>query len=100
MGPLTVAETEELLGPGLSRPRCQALHEASGGNPFYLEALARMDQPARSRGRVDGSELPPAVRAALQLELDGLSPAARRVAQAAAVAADEFERPWPRWPPK
>ena len=92
VGPLTVAETEELLGPGLSRPRCHALHQASGGNPFYLEALARMDQPALLRiDEVDGSELPPAVRAALQLELEGLSPATLRVAQAAAVAADEFE---------
>ncbi len=92
VGPLTVAETEELLGPDLSRPRCHALHQASGGNPFYLEALARMDQPALLRiDEVDGSELPPAVRAALQLELEGLSPATLRVAQAAAVAADEFE---------
>lgn len=92
VGPLTFAETEELLGPGLSPSRRQALHEASGGNPFYLEALARMDQhaPLTADG-VDGSELPPAVRAALQLELAGLSPAALRVAQAAAVAADEFE---------
>ena len=92
VGPLTLAETEELLGPGLSRPWRQALHEASGGNPFYLEALARMDQhaPLAAEG-VDGSELPPAVRAALQLELDGLSPMARQVAHAAAVAADEFE---------
>ena len=92
VGPLTFAETEKLLGPGLGRPRYQALHEASGGNPFYLEALARMDQhaPLQAEG-VDGSELPPAVRAALQLELDGLSPKARQVAHAAAVAADEFE---------
>ncbi len=92
VGPLTFAEAEELLGPGMSRPRCQALHEASGGNPFYLEALARMDQGAQlTRGSADGSTLPPAVGAALRLELTGLSPAALRVAQAAAVAADEFE---------
>ena len=92
VGPLTLAETQELLGPGLSRPRCRALHEASGGNPFYLEALARMDQQAPlTPDGLDGSELPPAVRAALQLELAGLSPAELRVAQAAAVAADEFE---------
>ena len=75
VGPLTFAEAEELLGPGLSRPRCQALHKASGGNPFYLEALARMDTDAQlTAGSADGSELPPAVRAALQLELTGLSP--------------------------
>jgi DNA-binding CsgD family transcriptional regulator/tetratricopeptide (TPR) repeat protein len=90
--PLTLAETQELLGPGLSRPRCQALHQASGGNPFYLEALARMGQHAPlATDAAGGTELPPAVRAALQLELEGLSPAALRVAQAAAVAADEFE---------
>ena len=92
VGPLTLAETQELLGPGLSLPRCQALHQASGGNPFYLEALARMGQHAPlAADDAGGTELPPAVRAALQLELEGLSPAALRVAQAAAVAADEFE---------
>src|SRR5215472_2313813 len=92
VGPLTFAEAEELLGPGMSRSRCQALHEASGGNPFYLEALARMDQHAPvTAGSSDDSELPPAVRTALRLELAGLSPTSLLVAQAAAVAADEFE---------
>src|SRR5215469_9130117 len=92
VGPLTFAEAEELLGPEMSRSRCQALHEASGGNPFYLEALARMDQHAKlTAGSSDGSELPPAVQAALRLELAGLSPTSLLVAQAAAVAADEFE---------
>ena len=92
VGPLSLAETEELLGPEMSRSRCQALHEASGGNPFYLEALARMDQREQlTAGNSNGSELPPAVRTALRLELDGLSPTSLRVAQAAAVAADEFE---------
>jgi|HubBroStandDraft_1064217.scaffolds.fasta_scaffold03616_5 DNA-binding CsgD family transcriptional regulator len=92
VAPLTLAEAQELLGPGLSRPRCQALHEASGGNPFYLEALARMDQRAQlTVGSSDDGGLPSAVQAALQLELAGLSPVALRVAQAAAVVADEFE---------
>jgi DNA-binding CsgD family transcriptional regulator len=92
VSPLTLAEATELLGPDLSRSRCQALHEASGGNPFYLEALARMEQraPLTTAGADDG-ELPSIVRAALGLELAGLSAAARRVAEAAAVAADEFE---------
>jgi len=92
VGPLTLAETEELLGPGTSGPRCQALHVASGGNPFYLEALARMDQQAQfATGSEDDAELPPAVRAALRLELAGLSLSSLLVAQGAAVAADEFE---------
>ncbi len=92
VGPLTFAETTELLGSGMSQPRRQALHEASGGNPFYLEALARMGQQAQlAAGSSDGGELPAAVRAALRLELAGLAPSALLVAQAAAVAADEFE---------
>ncbi len=92
VSPLTLAEAGELLGPGLSRSRCQALHEASGGNPFYLEALARMEPGAQlMTAGDDGGELPAIVRAALQLELAGLSPAALRVARGAAVAADEFE---------
>ncbi|HET9899276.1 MAG TPA: AAA family ATPase [Streptosporangiaceae bacterium] len=99
VGPLTFAEARELLGPGMNRSRCQALHEASGGNPFYLEALARMDSetqltaggPDSGELPADGSELPPDVRTALRLELAGLCETSLLVAQAAAVAADEFE---------
>jgi DNA-binding CsgD family transcriptional regulator len=87
--PLDKAEVEEFLGPGVSRARRQALYEASGGNPFYLEALARSEAPIVG-GHEDG-ELPRAVKAALQVELTGLSPATLLVAQGAAVAADEFE---------
>ncbi|GAA2611187.1 AAA family ATPase [Actinomadura fulvescens] len=86
--PLTETEVAELLGPKVGRARCKELYEASGGNPFYLEALARSDEPFASGPRE--GDLPPAVRAALQLELSGLSSAALRVAQGAAVAADEF----------
>ncbi len=92
VGPLTFAEAAELLGPAMSRSRCQALHEASGGNPFYLEALARMDQQAQlTADSSSESELPNAVQSALRRELDGLSAVSLRVAQAAAVVADEFE---------
>ncbi|MFI0372331.1 AAA family ATPase [Actinomadura sp. 1N219] len=86
--PLTQAEVAELLGPGVSGTRCRELYKASGGNPFYLEALARTREPLAA-GDTEG-ELPPAVRAALQLELSGLSPDAQLIAQSAAVAADEF----------
>lgn len=84
VGPLSATEVRQLLGPQVSRGRSMALYEASGGNPFYLEALARMDG-------TDVTELPPTVLAALQVELGDLSPGALLVAQAAAVAADEFE---------
>jgi DNA-binding NarL/FixJ family response regulator len=88
--PLNEAEVEAFLGPNVNRTRRRALFEASGGNPFYLEALARMGgEPVDGGGGPD--ELPPAIRAALRVELSGLSKTALLVAEAAAVAADEFE---------
>jgi hypothetical protein len=94
---LTRAETEEFLGPVVDRTRGRALYEASGGNPFYLEALAALGEAAASLGGDETIEetdgLPSAVRAALQVELLGLSPAAVLVAQGAAVVAAEFEPP-------
>jgi DNA-binding CsgD family transcriptional regulator len=92
--PLSRDEVAEFLGPQVHPQLRDALYEASGGNPFYLEALARMDHPTRPTARhVDGEsgELPPAVQAALQAELSGLPDTALLVARAAAVAADEFE---------
>jgi DNA-binding CsgD family transcriptional regulator len=90
--PLTEEEVAQFLGPAVSRTQARSLYEASGGNPFYLEALSRIGQGEYSAasGNEEG-ELPRAVQAALQIELDGLSPAALRVAQAAAVVSDEFE---------
>ncbi|GAA5077670.1 hypothetical protein GCM10023259_082260 [Thermocatellispora tengchongensis] len=90
VGPLTRAESDELLGPQVSAPMRRRLYEASGGNPFYLEALARMGEPPAVDEAGKG-ELPPAVLAALDGELRGLSPDALLVARAAAVTADEFE---------
>jgi ATP/maltotriose-dependent transcriptional regulator MalT len=90
VGPLNEAEVEEFLGPKINRTRRRELFEASGGNPFYLEALSRMDGEPVDAGGGPG-ELPPAIRAALRLELSGLSANALLVAQAAAVAADVFE---------
>ncbi|MFC5181288.1 helix-turn-helix transcriptional regulator [Actinomadura harenae] len=86
--PLTEDEVAQLLGPDVTATRCRELFEASGGNPFYLEALARSEEPL-AEGPREG-DMPPAVRAALQMELSGLSPDALRVARGAAVAADEF----------
>jgi DNA-binding CsgD family transcriptional regulator len=88
--PLTEAEVEEFLGPQVHRTRRRELYEASGGNPFYLEALARMGGELPQVGG-GPEELPPAIRAALRMELSGLPERALLVAQGAAVAADEFE---------
>jgi DNA-binding CsgD family transcriptional regulator/tetratricopeptide (TPR) repeat protein len=81
--PLSAEEVAQFLGPGVNSTRGRLLYKASGGNPFYLEALARMH-------RLEGAELPASVRAVLQVELGDLPPASRRAVHAAAVAGDEF----------
>lgn len=96
LGPLSPAEGAELCGARTDHWRFQRLYEASGGNPFYLEALARSagnesppTMPAVS-APVAG-DLPQSVRAALLEELGGLSATARVCTQAAAVLGDSFE---------
>jgi ATP/maltotriose-dependent transcriptional regulator MalT len=83
VGPLSAEEVARFLGPGVNGARRRALYEASGGNPFYLEALARMH-------RLNGAELPESVRAVLQVELGDLPPASLRAAHAAAVVGVEL----------
>ncbi|TYB50035.1 AAA family ATPase [Actinomadura chibensis] len=85
LAPLTLDEVAELLGPDVGRTRCEALYKASGGNPFYLDALVRM----ASAGEHD--EPPHDVQTTIQAELNGLSDSSSLVAQAAAIVADEFE---------
>lgn len=88
VGPLTLTETTQFLGSNVSRARCRDLHRASGGNPFYLEALVRVDLDSPSD---DHEALPLNVQSALQAELKGLPDSVLLVARAAAIAADEFE---------
>ncbi len=84
-GPLTRAEVAELVGD-----RSDELFRTSGGNPFYLLALAGADRdrPVEQPGE---SGIPAAVEAALRAELDRAKPEGRLVAQAAAVAGDPFD---------
>lgn len=85
-GPLDFADAVELIGPGRGPSWRRAVYEVSGGNPLYLESLARTAQPT-----ADAAPLPPTIRAALRAELDVLDEATRVVAWAAAVAGDPFE---------
>jgi DNA-binding CsgD family transcriptional regulator/tetratricopeptide (TPR) repeat protein len=99
VAPLTEQETEELLGPDVNHTRRRWLFEASGGNPFYLEALSRMNGgrvPAPREAQSEAfpsmtAEVPDTVRAALLMELTSLSRIGQLVAKAAAVVGDEFE---------
>jgi DNA-binding CsgD family transcriptional regulator len=89
LGPLTEAEAGSLLGDA-ARPQ---LYEQSGGNPFYLQELARTTTPTAQPavGDTDGVGVPPAVAAALGQEIDGLRERARRLGWGAAVAGEPFD---------
>ncbi|MGH8908745.1 MAG: ATP-binding protein, partial [Egibacteraceae bacterium] len=88
---LTIDEADELLGQGISAFRRRALYRDSGGNPFYLQALARADHSVCAAREVGGlADVPPMVQAVLLAEIDMLTPCGQLVAQAAAVVGDPF----------
>jgi DNA-binding CsgD family transcriptional regulator len=95
---LRETEVEEWLGPQVAAPVARKLYEESGGNPFYLEQLARASvlgdrvttAPA-ALGLGPEADLPPTVAAALSSELAGLPVDARSLLDAAAVVGDPFE---------
>jgi DNA-binding CsgD family transcriptional regulator/tetratricopeptide (TPR) repeat protein len=97
LGALTLNEARELLGEANEGALAAALYEESGGNPFYLEQLARVAGrgPPRAIVATEPSlgdlEVPPLVAAALTEELALLSDATRLVLEGAAVAGDPFE---------
>jgi DNA-binding NarL/FixJ family response regulator len=90
---LTIEQAGQFLGPATDRRAVAALHAASGGNPFYLQQLAR--SLPRTRGFevavLADIPVPPAVAAALLEELHLLDDADRRVLDGAAVAGDPFD---------
>ena len=93
---LTRSEAGELLGESVEGSLATVLYEESGGNPFYLEQLARSPGPvlpSHSPSEISPGdmEVPPMVAAALTEELALLSDHARRVLEGAAVAGDPFE---------
>jgi DNA-binding NarL/FixJ family response regulator/tetratricopeptide (TPR) repeat protein len=94
---LTRGEAREFLGDAIDDAAAAALYEESGGNPFYLEQLARsLDRglpapPAFADISPAAVEVPPPVAAALAQELDLLSDGARLVLEGAAFAGDPFE---------
>src|SRR4051812_14614586 len=79
------AEAGELLGDAVDAARADALYAESGGNPFYLEQLARTSG-AGPTVVLRGVEVPAAVLASLGEELALLPALSRRVLDGAAVA--------------
>lgn len=93
---LTPDEARALLGEEVDAMRAAALYRECGGNPFYLEQLARSleragQATARPESSLAGLEVPAAVAATLTEELAQLSDRARAVLEGAAVAGDRFE---------
>jgi ATP/maltotriose-dependent transcriptional regulator MalT len=91
VGPLSRREANGLMAP-LRRAARERLYLESGGNPFFLEALARAEgsdpRPGVATGMVG---VPRAVRAALAGEVGVLPAQMREVLEGAAVAGDPFE---------
>jgi DNA-binding NarL/FixJ family response regulator len=96
--PLSAAEAETMLAGRGSRGWRREVYLASGGNPFYLEALARSGPEQWASGASGGPAgpgpademLPPAVTAALLAEVEALSPDGQLAARSAAVIGDPF----------
>jgi ATP/maltotriose-dependent transcriptional regulator MalT len=94
---LSREQADELLHGTVSGRAVTTIFEASGGNPLYLEQLARSfaqtETVTHSAAAVSlaGVEVPAAVAASLRQELAELTPDARRVLEGAAAAGDPFE---------
>jgi DNA-binding NarL/FixJ family response regulator len=93
LAPLSEAEAAELVGADVA-----PIYALSGGNPFYLEQLARahgaLATPVGDRGGGvgrAGEGVPAAVALALAAEVATLAPEARLVLEGAAVVGDPFE---------
>ena len=97
LGGLGRADAAALLGTDVDQAHLDGYYEECGGNPFYLEQLARSarlpDGPPSTRAPLSLGAIgvPAAVSAALSEELNLLSPATRTLLQGAAVAGDPFE---------
>ena len=68
----------------------ERLYTETGGNPFYLEQLAR-SSGTTTAGGPDSAGVPGAVLASLAEELTRLAPSTQRMLRGAAVTGDPFE---------
>ena len=80
--PLIRRDADELVGPGWTEDERLRMFETSGGNPLFLEELAKADGSAG---------LPGGVVAAVWVNLAALSDPARDLVQAGAIVGDPFD---------
>ena len=91
---LSRAPAGELLGGDVGRERADRLYAEAGGNPFYLQQLARTGgsaQQAHAGAALEQAGVPAAVIASLTEELGLLPVETQRVLRGAAVSGDPFE---------
>jgi DNA-binding CsgD family transcriptional regulator len=94
--PLSPEEAGALLGPEFDAVTQEAVYRESGGNPFYLEQLARSASRAPvhvagGEARVRDPEIPPGVGALVADELYRLAAEQKLVLDAAAVVGESFD---------
>ncbi len=89
--PLSRSEASALFSGPDAANLLDRLYDLSGGNPFYLQQLARAEGVPRPPDPSGELAVPPAVRASLSAELVDLDVSTRTVLEAAAVAGDPFD---------
>lgn len=85
LGALTRAQADRLIETDLPEGARAALFAQSGGNPFYLQELAR---GGTTRAGVTAADVPNRVARAIDQEVRALPDDAQRLARAAAVVGD------------
>jgi len=97
LAPLTPDEARELVAAIVVGGKAGVLYDETGGNPFYLEQLARSASraapswPSSAAVSLEGVDVPPVVAAALGEELALLSDETRLVLEGASIAGDPFD---------
>jgi DNA-binding NarL/FixJ family response regulator len=92
LGPLTREEAADLLETAASSKELAALYEQGGGNPFYLEQLARTGGAGgRTLSAGGDGAVPAGIAASVAQEVASLPDEARTMLESAAVAGDPFE---------
>ncbi|WP_157224140.1 helix-turn-helix transcriptional regulator [Nocardia paucivorans] len=93
LGPLSLDDAAKLLSGRFDHDELSRLHYHCGGNPFYLQEIARSRQSTipSDLGTADPSGVPDAIKAAITREVRSLSDEGRRLLHAAAVAGGVFD---------
>lgn len=85
-------ELLDALAPALPPAIREGILDRAGGNPFYIEELARLLADRDARGGVEPDAIPASVQALVAARLDLLPAAEKRLLQDAAVVGERF---WP-----